>query len=109
MLFAAFPQDPVLPKIKSLIKNQTQKLSCIVHDVYPLERLQIEWLLGDKTLHVDDPPYISDYDDVQNYTSEFNYTASDLDRGKNISCKATLSSPEFEFKETRHSNAECKL
>ncbi|ROJ13817.1 Vascular cell adhesion protein 1 [Anabarilius grahami] len=102
----SFPQDPVLPELKSLIENQTQKLSCIVHDIYPLEWLQIKWLREDKTLFVDKPHYVGDYDDVQNYTSEFNYTPSVLDRGKNISCRATLSSTEFGLNETRYSIAE---
>ncbi|XP_048018695.1 vascular cell adhesion protein 1 [Megalobrama amblycephala] len=102
----SFPQDPVLPEIRSLIENQTQKLSCIVHNVYPLKCLKIEWLRGDKTLFEDEPHYIDDYDDVQNFTSQFNYTPSVLDRGKNITCKARMSSTEFGLNETRNSIAE---
>ncbi|KAK9979753.1 hypothetical protein ABG768_013167 [Culter alburnus] len=81
-------------------------LSCIVHDVYPLECLQIEWLRGDKTLFVEESHYVDDYDDVQNFTSQFNYTPSVLDRGKNITCKARLSSTEFGLNEIRNSIAE---
>ncbi|XP_050988313.1 vascular cell adhesion protein 1 isoform X2 [Labeo rohita] len=85
----SFPQDPVLPKIKSLIANQEQQLICTVLDIYPLDKLQIKWLRGDKTLHMDEPDEsISDH--VQNYSSVFNYTPSVDDLGKNISCKATL-------------------
>ncbi|XDV26884.1 hypothetical protein PO909_030510, partial [Leuciscus waleckii] len=100
----SFPQDPVLPKIKSLIANQTQKLNCTVHNVYPLERIQIEWLRGDKTLFVDEPE--GSFDNVQSYSSVFNYTPSVSDLGKNISCKATLKIAEIELEETRNSNAE---
>lgn len=101
----SFPQDPVLPKIKSLIANQTQKLSCTVHNVYPLERIQIEWLRGDKILHVDlHEEFV--YDHVQNYSFVFNYTPSVLDLGKNISCKATLKITEIGLEKTRNSIAE---
>ncbi|XP_077061009.1 vascular cell adhesion protein 1 [Siphateles boraxobius] len=101
----SFPQDPVLPKIKSLIANQTQKLSCTLYNVFPLNRIQIEWLRGDKILHVDQHETFFD-DHVQNYSFVFNYTPSVLDLGKNISCKATLNMPEIGLYKTRNSNAE---
>ncbi|XP_016333494.1 vascular cell adhesion protein 1-like [Sinocyclocheilus anshuiensis] len=85
----SFPEDPILPKIKSLIANQEQKLICTVHNIYPLDKFQIEWLRGDKTLREEetDEPIL---DHVKNYSSVFNYTPSVDDLGKNISCKATL-------------------
>lgn len=58
---------------------------------------------------MEQPNYGGDYDNVQNYSSGFNYTPSISDLGKNISCKVTLSSTEFGLKETRNSTAECKL
>ncbi|KAK2901308.1 hypothetical protein QQF64_014494 [Cirrhinus molitorella] len=85
----SFPQDPVLPAIKSLIANQEQKLICTVPNIYPLERFRIEWLRGDKTLHTEVPDVL-DSDHVQNYSSVFTYTPSVDDLGKNISCKVTL-------------------
>ncbi|XP_073704325.1 vascular cell adhesion protein 1 [Garra rufa] len=85
----SFPQDPVLPKIKSLIANQEQKLICTVPNIYPLEKFHIEWLRGDKTLYMEEPD-VHDSDHVQNYSSVFNYTPSVDDLGKNISCKAIL-------------------
>ncbi|XP_056122664.1 vascular cell adhesion protein 1 [Rhinichthys klamathensis goyatoka] len=100
----SFPQDPVLGKIKSLIANQTQTLNCTVHNVYPVERIKIEWLRGDETLHVDDTGFPSD--SVQSYSSVFNYTPSVWDLGKNISCKATLNITEIGLEKTRNSNAE---
>uniref|UniRef100_A0A671LUS3 Vascular cell adhesion molecule 1a n=1 Tax=Sinocyclocheilus anshuiensis TaxID=1608454 RepID=A0A671LUS3_9TELE len=100
---AAFPEDPVLPRIKSLIANQEQKLICTVHNIYPLERFHIEWLRGDKTLHKEELD-LQNSDHVQNYTSVFNYTPSVDDLGKNISCKATLNLNGLE----RTTTAECK-
>ncbi|XP_016385941.1 vascular cell adhesion protein 1 [Sinocyclocheilus rhinocerous] len=85
----SFPEDPVLPKVKSLIANQEEKLICTVHNIYPLERFHIEWLRGDKTLHKEELD-VQNSDHVQNYSSVFNYTPSVDDLGKNISCKATL-------------------
>ncbi|XP_039517249.1 vascular cell adhesion protein 1 isoform X2 [Pimephales promelas] len=100
----AFPQDPVLAKIKSLIANQTQTLNCTVHNVYPLERIVIEWLRGNETLYVDEPQI--PYDSVQSHSYVYNYTPSVSDLGKNLSCKATLKNPEIGLEKTRISNAE---
>uniref|UniRef100_A0A9J8CWI2 Vascular cell adhesion molecule 1a n=1 Tax=Cyprinus carpio carpio TaxID=630221 RepID=A0A9J8CWI2_CYPCA len=100
---AAFPEDPVLPKIKSLIANQEQKLICTVPNIYPLERFQIEWFRGDKSLHKEELD-LQNSDKVQNYSSVFNYTPSVDDQGKNISCKATLYLNSW----VRTTTAECK-
>ncbi|XP_067309258.1 vascular cell adhesion protein 1 [Pseudorasbora parva] len=101
----SFPQDPVIPKIKSLIANHTQMLNCTVHNVYPLSKLQIEWIRENETLRVETPDEFDD-DHVQNYSSAFNYTPSALDLGKNISCKATLNIPERGLQRIRDSNVE---
>uniref|UniRef100_A0A671P1N3 Vascular cell adhesion molecule 1a n=1 Tax=Sinocyclocheilus anshuiensis TaxID=1608454 RepID=A0A671P1N3_9TELE len=102
----SFPEDPILPKIKSLIANQEQKLICTVHNIYPLDKFQIEWLRGDKTLREEetDEPIL---DHVKNYSSVFNYTPSVDDLGKNISCKATLKLNLIDRERT--TTAECKL
>ncbi|XP_073779179.1 vascular cell adhesion protein 1 isoform X2 [Danio rerio] len=102
----SFPHDPVLPKIKSLITNQEQMLSCTIYNVYPLERFQIEWLLGDKESVVSPDTYPEElYDHEQNYTSVLNYTHSADNLGKNITCKATLKLPNG-FEKTRNSTLE---
>ncbi len=101
---AAFPEDPILPKIKSLIANKEQKLICTIHNIYPLEKFQIEWLRGDKTIHEEEPD-VKNFDHVQNYSSVFNYMPSVDELGKNISCKATLKLNNQE----RTTTAECKL
>lgn len=108
-MFAAFPQDPVLPKIKSLIVNQEKKLSCTIYNVYPLERFQIEWLLGDKKHVVNPDAYPEEpYDHELNHTSVVNYTHSADNVGKNISCKATLKLKNG-FEKTRNSTVVCKF
>ncbi len=104
MFSAAFPEDPILPKIKSLIANQEQELICTLHNIYPLEHFQIEWIRGDKILWKDDPN-VKVFDIVQNYSSEFKYTPSVDDLGKNISCKATLSL----YNQERTTTAECEF
>ncbi|XP_058649723.1 vascular cell adhesion protein 1 isoform X2 [Onychostoma macrolepis] len=86
----SFPEDPILPKIKSLIAKQEQMLICTVLNIYPLEKFQIEWLRGDKSIHKEEPDVKTFHDQVQNYSSVFNYTPSVDDLEKNISCKATL-------------------
>ncbi|XP_043080421.1 vascular cell adhesion protein 1 isoform X3 [Puntigrus tetrazona] len=85
----SFPEDPIVPKIKSLTANQTQKLTCTVHNIYPPERFQVEWLRGNTVLHKD-RLQVEHLDHVQNYSFVYNYTPSVDDLGKNISCKATM-------------------
>ncbi len=106
MFSAAFPEDPILPKIKSLIANQEQKLICKLHNIYPLEHFQIEWLRGDMILDKQYPD-VKFFDIVQNYSSVFKYTPSVDDLGKNISCKATLKLNLYN--QERTTTAECEF
>ncbi|XP_056321926.1 vascular cell adhesion protein 1 [Danio aesculapii] len=102
----SFPQDPVLPKIKSLIANQEQTLSCTIYNVYPLERFKLEWLLGEEYVVIYSDTYPEElYGHKPNYTSVFNYTHSVDNVGKNITCKATLKLKNG-FEKTRNSTLE---
>lgn len=75
--------------------------------MYPLEKFQIKWLRGDKTIHEEEPD-VKNFDHVQNYSSVFNYTPSVDDLGKNISCQATLDLNDL-YNQERTTTAECKL
>nr|XP_055058847.1 vascular cell adhesion protein 1-like [Misgurnus anguillicaudatus] len=90
----SFPTDPVVTTKKHLKANQIQWLSCTIHNIYPADKFKIEWIRGDETFY-EEVPDIYDYEDVQNFTSTFNYTPSVTDLGKNISCRVTLNLPDF--------------
>nr|XP_055058844.1 vascular cell adhesion protein 1-like isoform X2 [Misgurnus anguillicaudatus] len=101
----SFPTDPVVARIKHFKANQVQRLSCTIHNIYPAEKFKIEWIREDKTLLEVEPDDSGskDYNDVQNFSSTFNYTPSVTDLGKNISCRVTLNLPDFPFESYRSS------
>nr|XP_055058846.1 vascular cell adhesion protein 1-like [Misgurnus anguillicaudatus] len=90
----SFPTAPQLARIKHFKANQVQRLSCTIHNIYPSEKVKIEWILGDETFH-EEVPNIYNYENVQNFSSTFNYTPSVTDLGKNISCRVTLNLTDF--------------
>nr|XP_055058845.1 vascular cell adhesion protein 1-like [Misgurnus anguillicaudatus] len=101
----SFPTDPVVARIKHFKANQVQRLNCTIHNIYPAEKFKIEWIRGNETLHKEVPgdSVLGDYNDVQNFSSTFNYTPSVTDLGKNISCRVTLNLPDFPFDSYRSS------
>ncbi|XP_073671045.1 vascular cell adhesion protein 1 isoform X2 [Paramisgurnus dabryanus] len=90
----SFPTDPVVPRIKHFKANQVQRLNCTIHNIYPADKFIIEWIRGDETLQKYSPN-ITYPENVQNFSSTFDYTPSVTDLGKNISCRATLNLPDF--------------
>ncbi|XP_073710290.1 vascular cell adhesion protein 1-like [Misgurnus anguillicaudatus] len=100
----SFPTDPVVTRIKHFKANQVQRLNCTIHNIYPAEKFKIEWIRGNETLHeVPGDSVLGDYNDVQNFSSTFNYTPSVTDLGKNISCRVTLDLPDVPFESYRSS------
>ncbi|XP_073671181.1 vascular cell adhesion protein 1-like [Paramisgurnus dabryanus] len=90
----SFPTAPQLARIKHFKANKVQMLSCTIHNIYPSENVKIEWIRGDETFH-EEVPDKYDYENVQNFSSTFDYTPSVTDLGKNISCRATLNLTDF--------------
>ncbi|KAK6302316.1 hypothetical protein J4Q44_G00266710 [Coregonus suidteri] len=80
----AFPKDPTISRTDLLTEGQESNLTCTVPDVYPADRLIIEWLLGDVLLKQDE------HLEVQTATSVFEYRPTAQNNGQNVTCRATL-------------------
>ncbi|XP_070305147.1 vascular cell adhesion protein 1 [Salvelinus sp. IW2-2015] len=81
----ALPKDPTISRSDLLTEGQESKLTCTVPDVYPAERLIIEWLLGDEVLLKQD-----EHLEVQTVTSVLKYRPTAQNNGQNVTCRATL-------------------
>uniref|UniRef100_A0AAY5KAS5 Ig-like domain-containing protein n=1 Tax=Esox lucius TaxID=8010 RepID=A0AAY5KAS5_ESOLU len=86
----AFPKDPIISGSELLTEGQDSDLTCIVPDVYPADRLKVQWLLGDKVLKDDKAlnPVIKG--EAQTVTSVLKYKPTAQDHGQNVTCRATL-------------------
>ncbi|XP_055738628.1 vascular cell adhesion protein 1-like [Salvelinus fontinalis] len=80
----ALPKDPTISRSDLLTEGQESNLTCRVPDVYPAERLIIEWLLGDVLLKQDE------HLEVQTVTSVLKYRPTAQNNGQNVTCRATL-------------------
>ncbi|XP_041752848.1 vascular cell adhesion protein 1 [Coregonus clupeaformis] len=80
----AFPKDPTISRTDLLTEGQESNLTCTVPDVYPADRLIIEWLLGDVLFKQDE------HLEVQTATSVFKYRPTAQNNGQNVTCRATL-------------------
>ncbi|XP_052319327.1 vascular cell adhesion protein 1 [Oncorhynchus keta] len=81
----ALPKDPTISRSDLLTEGQESNLTCTVPDVYPAERLIIEWLLGDEVLLKQD-----EHLEVQTVTSVLKYRPTAQNNGQNVTCRATL-------------------
>ena len=85
MSLTALPKDPTISRSDLLTEGQESNLTCTVPDVYPAERLIIEWLLGDEVLLKQD-----EHLEVQTVTSVLKYRPTAQNNGQNVTCRATL-------------------
>uniref|UniRef100_A0A673WTF9 Vascular cell adhesion protein 1-like n=1 Tax=Salmo trutta TaxID=8032 RepID=A0A673WTF9_SALTR len=81
----ALPKDPTISRSDLLTEGQESNLTCTVPDVYPTERLIIEWLLGDEVLLKQD-----EHLEVPTVTSVLKYRPTAQNNGQNVTCRATL-------------------
>ncbi|XP_014044829.2 vascular cell adhesion protein 1 isoform X2 [Salmo salar] len=81
----ALPKDPTISRSDLLTEGQESNLTCTVPDVYPAERLIIEWLLGDEVLLKQD-----EHLEVEPVTSVLKYRPTAQNIGQNVTCRATL-------------------
>uniref|UniRef100_A0A4W5RKH1 Ig-like domain-containing protein n=1 Tax=Hucho hucho TaxID=62062 RepID=A0A4W5RKH1_9TELE len=81
----SLPKDPTMSRSDLLTEGQESNLTCTVPDVYPAERLIIEWLLGDEVLLKQD-----EHLDEKNVTSVLKYRPTAQNNGQNVTCRATL-------------------
>uniref|UniRef100_A0AAY5KX02 Ig-like domain-containing protein n=1 Tax=Esox lucius TaxID=8010 RepID=A0AAY5KX02_ESOLU len=86
----AFPKDPIISGSELLTEGQDSDLTCTVPDVYPADRLKVQWLLGDKVLKDNKAVNPVVKGEAQTVTSVLKYKPTAQDHGQNVTCRATL-------------------
>ncbi|KAG9338524.1 hypothetical protein JZ751_025759, partial [Albula glossodonta] len=89
----SFPLDPVVSGNEGLRPGMKNNLTCRVHDVYPGERLKIEWVQGETVLKEEYGDEATVEGELQSLTSVYSYTPKSEGRDENITCRATLDLP----------------
>ncbi|KAI1883213.1 hypothetical protein AGOR_G00242890 [Albula goreensis] len=89
----SFPLDPVVSGNEGLKPGMKSNLTCRVHDVYPVERLKIEWVQGETVLEKEYEDKTTVEGELQSLTSVYSYTPKSEDNEENITCRATLNLP----------------
>ncbi|KAJ8279666.1 hypothetical protein COCON_G00067320 [Conger conger] len=82
----SFPREPVILGNSHMLLGEANTLICEVSAVYPPEYLEVEWLQGERVLHIDEGKA-----DISTVTSRYKYTPTTEDNGKAITCRATHS------------------
>ncbi|MCI4383380.1 hypothetical protein PGIGA_G00025930 [Pangasianodon gigas] len=82
----SFPKVPVISGHDSLVLGKENNLTCEVSDVYPAERMTVEWLRGGKVVHTQEGEY-----GIESIQSYYTFTPQTNDDGESITCRATLS------------------
>lgn len=81
----SFPKYPVVSGHESLVSGQENTLSCKVSDVYPAERMTVEWLRGGKVVHTQEGDL-----GIKSIQSDYTFKPQPSDTGELITCRATL-------------------
>ncbi|KAJ8376512.1 hypothetical protein SKAU_G00070920 [Synaphobranchus kaupii] len=79
----SFPREPVISGNAHMLVGEVNTLTCEVSAVYPPEYLEIEWLQGERVLHMDEGKA-----DISTVSSRYKYMPTSDDNGKAITCRA---------------------
>ncbi|TSK53767.1 Vascular cell adhesion protein 1 [Bagarius yarrelli] len=82
----SFPNDPVVSGHDSLVSGQENTLTCTVSDIYPAERITVEWLREGKVIHTQEGELGN-----QSLQSYYTFKPQPNHTEELITCRATLS------------------
>uniref|UniRef100_A0A8C6B0Q4 Vascular cell adhesion protein 1 n=1 Tax=Monodon monoceros TaxID=40151 RepID=A0A8C6B0Q4_MONMO len=86
----SFPKDPEIHLSGPLEVGKPVTVTCLVPDVYPFERLEIELLKGNRSVKTQDFLEVSEMKSQETKSLEVTFTPIDEDIGKALVCQATL-------------------
>ncbi|XP_065728196.1 vascular cell adhesion protein 1 isoform X4 [Phocoena phocoena] len=86
----SFPKDPEIHLSGPLEVGKPVTVTCLVPDVYPYERLEIELLKGNRSVKTQDFLEVSEMKSQETKSVEVTFTPIDEDIGKALVCQATL-------------------
>lgn len=90
MIFAAFPKDPEIHLRGPLQVGQPVTATCLVPDVYPFDRLEIDLLKDNRVLKNQEFLEPMESKSLENMSLEVTFTPTREDMGKALVCRATL-------------------
>lgn len=96
-LSAAFPRDPEIEVSGGLVDGEPATVRCKVPDVYPLDRLQIQLLKGERLLESKNFLEALEKDSLETGSVETTFIPTAADTGKALVCQAELQMEEMEF------------
>lgn len=88
--FAAFPKDPEIHWSSLPEVGKPVTVRCLVPDVYPVEKLEIELLKDNHSMVSQNFLELIDIKSKETKSLEFTFTPTEEDIGKAIVCQATL-------------------
>ncbi|XP_064189331.1 vascular cell adhesion protein 1b [Anguilla rostrata] len=83
----SFPSDPVIESGGAHVEGKVSTLRCSVRDVFPAERLRVDWWDEERLLHSEEGSFSSG---LQDLTSTLTFTPTAGHQGKRVTCKATF-------------------
>ncbi|XP_007449679.1 PREDICTED: vascular cell adhesion protein 1 isoform X4 [Lipotes vexillifer] len=86
----SFSKDPEIHLSGPLEVGKPVTVTCLVPDVYPFERLEIELLKGNRSLKTQNFLEVSEMKSQETKSLEVTFTPIDEDIGKALVCQATL-------------------
>ncbi|KAI1891926.1 hypothetical protein AGOR_G00148740 [Albula goreensis] len=84
----SFPLDPVIESSGAHMVGEASTLRCDVRDVFPAERMQIEWLDEEERVLLSEEGSL--FSGLQNLTSKLTFTPGWAHQGRQITCRASL-------------------
>ncbi|KAF5909811.1 vascular cell adhesion protein 1, partial [Clarias magur] len=82
----SFAKDPVISGYKNLVSGEKSTLTCEISDVYPAERMALEWVRGGEVVHREEGEY-----GEESIQSKYNFTSEITNNNESITCRVTLS------------------
>lgn len=90
LTFAAFPKDPEIHLSDHPVVGKPVTVTCLVPDVYPFDRLEMELLKGKHLLKNKDFLEPMERKSVETKSLEVTFTPTNEDNGKALVCRAKL-------------------
>lgn len=90
LIFAAFPKDPEIHLRSPLQVGQPVTATCLVPDVYPFDRLEIDLLKDNRLLKNQEFLEPTESKSLENMSLEVTFTPTREDMGKALVCRAML-------------------
>ncbi|XP_037008859.2 vascular cell adhesion protein 1 isoform X1 [Artibeus jamaicensis] len=102
----SFPRDPEIEVSSGPVDGEPATVKCKVPDVYPLDRLQIQLLKGERLMESKNFLEAVEKDSLETGSVEMTFIPTVDDTGKELVCQAKLQIDEMEFEPKRRQSTQ---